>query len=151
MSLPRFAAEAALYRTKQVYRGYRGTTGGDEGRGVVPTQICGTDCWAACVSLQGGLCSIPCAIAIATCNGPWCAITLAFCLIACGGQVVDCILGCPSCHDGGGGGGGGVVDCTTKGCARGQFCCRCPAPGTSTCLSDNPTGYAICRHRGCEV
>jgi hypothetical protein len=104
MKVPGFVGESALYRTTRTYRGYGGTTVGDGSQSVVPAQLCGADCYIACAGLQGGLCSVPCAIAIATCAGgitaPLCFITLGFCLVACGGQVIDCILGCPSCSSG---------------------------------------------------
>ncbi len=57
MSTPGFAAEASLYKTRQVYRGFGPGLGRDAALNVVPQLSCSDTCWVyygLCLLGSGG-------------------------------------------------------------------------------------------------
>ena len=99
MSTPGFAAEASLYKTRQVYRGFGPGLGRDAALNVVPQLSCSDTCW-----VYYGLCLL------GSGGNPLAAA-------ACFAGFLFCEVTCPS---GGGGGGGGGPLCCPQGTT-----CRC--------------------------
>jgi len=144
MSVPGFAAEASLYRSRRVYSGYVGAERSD-GTSIEPSiaQLCGTQCYEACLGLVGATQCLACWAAAETCSGFWCWFAYAACLLVCGGQTVDCLLNCPEC---GGSGSGGPPEC----CGEGRTCScggRCvPFEGGYRCVG----GTCLGPHERCQ-
>jgi hypothetical protein len=139
MNIPGFVAEASLYKSSQAYRGYCGATSGDTAFAIVPSQICGTDCYYACAGGFFG-CGIACylSLVLGAVIGPAEIVVFIGCLgLACGSGAALCAAQCPPCSgDGdGGGGGGGPRPCCP---ASRPFCCgSCvPLPGGGTSCDD---------------
>ena len=104
MAIPGYAAEASLYKTTWLYRGYSGISRGDAGSSVVAQQLtCEQNCEAAA------------AICVAACF-PFNPL----CLAACFAGLVVCQAACPPFPGGVGGGGGTGGPCR---CPRGTRCC----------------------------
>jgi hypothetical protein len=101
VNIPGFAAEASLYKSRQVYRGYGG--GGDTAPRVVAAQL---SCSDSC-ALQYTLCLVG-----AVSGGP---LVTALCFA----NFARCESTCP----GSGGGGGGFQNRPNCNCPVGTTCC----------------------------
>ena len=115
MNMPRFTAEASLYKTTQSYRGSRNRTSGDAGSTVVTPQfdICRAKCF-----LKFGLCpGDPVACVHPRPPPP-------FCEYACYLELDFCIDACPS-----GGGVGGSRPCCPPGTVCDGMCIKEPGHG----------------------
>jgi hypothetical protein len=128
MNVPGFAAEASLYRTRQAYHGSNLAADVAQVGGVVPSQICGQDCYLACASVAGA-CGIGCFTSLLT-PGTFvfpegAGVLLAACLsLVCGFSLGGCLLNCPPCPPPKPG-PGGQPDCTSTGCPGNLECCDC--------------------------
>src|ERR1700739_496317 len=111
MSIPTFAAGAALYKSTGSYRGYSARTSLDTALNVMAAA---TACEGAC-----GAADIACLVGCAF-LGPFCG----WCGVGCTAAAAACIV---LCNRGGDGDGGGPPppDCTTTGCRPGLVCCDC--------------------------
>jgi hypothetical protein len=112
MAIPGYSAEASLYKTTRLYRGYSGVAGVDAGPNVVAQQI---DCSLGC-ALKWQACNIGCAVG----SGPF----LPLCLAGCGVQFALCLNSCPS--------NGGPPPPPPGDCPRGQRCCERDVNGQCT-------------------
>lgn len=119
MSIPRFHAEASLYKSEQLYHASRGAN-------QTPVIVAAFDCTDACAS----------AYAI-------CLVTTIFDPLqgaACFPLYEICLSQCPPPSGPTGGGGGGTPPpppvCGGTRCRQGQICCLCPpAVEPDTCMS----------------
>jgi len=100
MNTPSFTAEASLYKSEHVYRGYSGAAGIDAAVNVVPAQqtFCGLACYAACAG-AGGVCGAACLLQLLALAeiGPLDVAVFIACLGACGGGAATCAAGCGPC------------------------------------------------------
>jgi hypothetical protein len=139
MNMPALAAEASLYKSTSLYRGYAGRSRLDTASNVVTAA---NACEIAC--------GVADAAAIAACAllGPW-AVP---CWAAAQAATVVCLSRC----QGGGGNSGGSSGhggppppppiCDGTRCLPGQICCRCENVGAE-CLSPGLCDR-LCRQPG---
>jgi hypothetical protein len=95
MNMPRFAAEASLYKTTRWYSGYSGIAGLNTASAVVAADA-NSDCIGICLLAAEGA-AVACA---------WSGPGIYACLLADVLATWACVNGCPPPSNGGGGGGG---------------------------------------------
>lgn len=93
MNIPGFAAEASLYKTLQMYRGYSGAAGGDAAPIVVPADYL-QDCLNSC-GQQEEICAGVCAVSI------WSPPAFVGCEYGCYIKFLICLSMCQASHIGG--------------------------------------------------
>jgi hypothetical protein len=123
MTLPGYAAEASLYKTAQLYRGYySGVSSIDAGASVIPQLDCSDYCVlddALCIAAATTAATVT-AAATGGVLAPVDAWGYVIALALCQANLVSCNSQCPPSGGGGGGGGGGG---STGGCPPGYKCC----------------------------
>ena len=115
-NMPGFAAEASLYKTRGLYRGYGAMTGPDTSSTVAPADA-NYDCTNSCLGwAEAG--AVVCMLAA----GLFTPAAGATCLMGDALTALKCIIACPPPGNGGGGNGGGGGPAPCCGYFR---TCRC--------------------------
>jgi len=107
MTMPGFRAETSLYRTGSFYRGFNGAAGGQPAPAIIPSAVCGNDCFALCGLAAGGATAgcITALIAAITAPPPVDVVLAGVAFGVCealgvGIAAIQCALNCPSCPTG---------------------------------------------------
>jgi hypothetical protein len=145
-ALPRFAAEASLYRTRQQWAPLQRYAGPLQSQ-LVPAQVAGEPCVTtsgACTPPSGGTSIASNQGFRQVCEGPSQVAWVEVCRSNWGtGPVTSVNRGCDPCGDGSGGGGGGTGDGGNP-CAPGTPCAGSCCPAGSVCSTVVGTTTTVC-------
>jgi len=141
-ALPRFTAEASLYRTRQQWAPLQRYPGPLQNQ-LVPAQVSGEPCVTtvgSCTPPSGGTSIASNQGFRQVCQGPSQVAWVEVCRSDWGtGRVTSVDRGCEPCGDGGGGGGGGTGGGGSP-CAPGTPCAGgCCPPGFPSCTFSGTT------------